>query len=222
MAQNPWYIKKSKVLRTSKLENFINKFNEDYDHLMHIPKFKYIKNTLGVIFENPGLIINKKTFNIVRISCVAQLQPKYLNNVKDGLSIYLSKFMLKVNHDVEGFSLCFNNIKLKEKEPKIINSDPSNMFLKISFKLLILVLKENHIIKAKINKIEPTKIHLDIFGIIEAILIEEIFKDFCYDSNNNTFIKENNVYSLNDIINFTIKRITYSDSGSNVKLIGYF
>ncbi|GAW79520.1 hypothetical protein, conserved [Plasmodium gonderi] len=220
MAQNPWYVQKSKALRTSKLEKIINKFNSEYAHLMYISKFRNIKNTLDRIYENSELIINKKTFNIVRISCIAQLQPRHLDNVKDGLSIYLSNFMLKANHDVEGFTICFNGIKLKEKEPKVINGDPSIMFLKISFKLLLLVLKENYRIKVQINKIEPLRIHLDVFGIIEATFAEELFKEFSYNSRNNTFIKDNKTFSLNDVINFTIKNVTHSPCGSNVKLIG--
>ncbi|KJP86531.1 hypothetical protein AK88_03822 [Plasmodium fragile] len=220
MAQNPWYVQKSKALRTSKLGKIINKFNEDYDHLMYMSKFMNIKNTLQKIHDNSELIINKKTFNVVRISCVAQLQPRYLNNVKDGLSIYLANFMLKANHDVKGFTVCFNGIKLKEKEPKVINGDASVMFFKITFNLLLLVLKEDYRIKVQINKIEPLKIHLDVFGIIEATFSEELFKKFSYNSRNNTFIKDNKTYSLNDIINFTIKNVTYSECGSNVKLIG--
>ncbi|KYO03005.1 hypothetical protein PRSY57_0207600 [Plasmodium reichenowi] len=222
MAQNPWFVKKSKTLRTSQLEKFINKFNEEYEHLMHMTRFKYIKRTLETIKENSDLIINKKTFSILRISCVAQLQPKYLNKIDDGISVYLSNFMLKANHDVEGFCLCFNKIKLKEKESRVMNNDPSIMFVKISFKLLILVLKENYEIKAKINKIEPLKIHLDIFGIVEAIFIEDMFKDFHYDSRNNRFRREGKIFSLYDIVLFTIKKVTHGDNGANVKVIGYF
>ncbi|KOB87934.1 hypothetical protein PFDG_04407 [Plasmodium falciparum Dd2] len=169
-------------------------------------RFKYIKRTLESIKENSDLIINKKTFSILRISCVAQLQPKYLNKIDDGISVYLSNFMLKANHDVEGFCLCFNKIKLKEKESRVMNNDPSIMFVKISFKLLILVLKENYEIKAKINKIEPLKIHLDIFGTVEAIFSEDMFKDSHYDSRNNRFRREGKFFSLYDIALFTIKR----------------
>ncbi|SBT70603.1 conserved Plasmodium protein, unknown function [Plasmodium malariae] len=221
MAQNSWYVKKSKALRTNKLEKIINKFNEEYHHLMYIPKFKSIRSTLLGIFDNSDLIIEKKTFNIVSISCIAQIPPQSLNNAKDGISIYLSKFMLKVNHDVEGFSLCFTDIKLKEKEPKIISGDSSVMFLKISFKLLNLVLKENSRIKVKINKIEPSKIYLNFFHIIEATYFEEMLKYFRYDHKSNTFRRDNKIYSINDVMNFTIKNVTSSDTGSNVKLIGH-
>ncbi|SBT31765.1 conserved Plasmodium protein, unknown function [Plasmodium ovale wallikeri] len=221
MAQNPWYIQKSKALRSSKLEKIINKFNEEYSHLMDIPKFRYIKRALESIFENPGLIINKKTFNVVRIGCIAQLQPMYLNRVEDGISVYLSQFMLKVNHDVEGFSISFSSIKLKEREPKTVNGDPSIMFLKISFKLLILVLKENYRIKVKINEIGPSYMHMDLFGMIEVIIMEELSKGFHYDSKRNIFVREDIIYSVNDIITFTIKKIAHADDGSNVKLIGY-
>ncbi|KEG00457.1 conserved Plasmodium protein, unknown function [Plasmodium vinckei vinckei] len=221
MAQNPWQITKLKELRTSKLEKIINKFQEENNHLMHIPKFKNITNSLSTIQEDSELIINKKTFNVAHICCVAQLHPMYINNVRDGIAIYLSNFMLKINHDIEGFSVCFNSIKLKEKEPMTLNHDPTVMFLKISFKLLVIVLKENYKIKVKINNIEPSNIRMDIFGLIEAMITDENFKDFCYDGKSNTFVKNSTVYSMNDIISFTIRKVTHADNGTNVKLLGY-
>ncbi|CXH93518.1 conserved Plasmodium protein, unknown function [Plasmodium berghei] len=221
MAQNPWHITKLKELRTSKLEKVINKFQEENSHLMNIPKFKHIKNALSTIQEDSELIINKKSFNIAHICCVAQLQPTYINNVRDGIAIYLSNFMLKINHDIEGFSVCFNSIKLKEKEPITLNNDPTVMFLKISFKLLVIVLKENYKIKVKINNIEPSNMRMGIFGLIEAVMVDENFKDFYYEGKNNTFVRNNMTYSINDIISFTIRKITHADSGTNVKLLGF-
>ncbi|VWU50305.1 conserved protein, unknown function [Hepatocystis sp. ex Piliocolobus tephrosceles] len=221
MAQNPWCVEKSKGLRASKLEKIINKFDKEYEHLMHINKFRDIRRYVRNIRNNSDLIVDKQTFSVVSISSIAQLQPLYLNNLKDGICLYLSNFMLKANHDVDGFCICFDNIKLKEKEPRIINNDPTVMFLKITFKLLILVLKENIQIKTKIIKIVPQKIFLDLFGMIEIIIIKEAYKDFQYNEKNNIFVRKGKIYSLRDIVNFTIKRITYSDSGTHIKLLGY-
>ncbi|ETB57100.1 hypothetical protein YYC_04937 [Plasmodium yoelii 17X] len=220
MAQNPWHITKLKELRTSKLEKIINKFQEENNHLMCIPKFKQVQNFLSTIQEDSELIINKKTFNVAHICCIAQLRPMYVDNVKDGIAVYLSNFMLKMNHDIEGFSVCFNSIKLKEKEPITLNNDPTVMFLKVTFKLLIIVLKENYKIKVKINTIEPSIMRMEIFGIIEAVISDENAKEFYYEGKSNTFVRHKTTYSINDIINFTIRKVTHKDNGENVKVLG--
>ncbi|ETW51653.1 hypothetical protein PFMALIP_00233 [Plasmodium falciparum MaliPS096_E11] len=53
--------------------------------------------------------------------------------------------------------------------------------------------------KAKINKIEPLKIHLDIFGIVEAIFSEDMFKDFHYDSRNDNVWRQRSKCESNRI-----------------------